>query len=158
MSIDIIIKGAEKIVAALDKFPEEIKKNFSQAADEAGKEIINTRGIGAYPPLSDANRPPAPYYVRGTGMQYKSKNDGRSERYGTRFYVKRRDYGAVIGNSASYATYLTGDKATGSPHEQAQHMAKLGWRKLVDVAKEKIDVITGIYNRWAEYTIRKLGL
>ena len=150
--LEITVKGADKIVNALDRFPEEIKRNFRQAGDEAAKEILNTTGLMKYPPETDANKPPEPYYIRGRGMQYKSGNNMKSEEYGTKFYVKQDGYGVIIGNSAGYAKYLAGEL------KQAEHMAKLGWRKLIDVAKEKLDKVKEIYDKWAQYTIDKLGL
>jgi hypothetical protein len=149
--IKIEIKGADKIVAGLKRFPEEIKNNFAAAGQEAAAEIIGTEGLAKYPPETDANRPPTPYYIRNRGMQYKTKNTGKSERYGTQFYTKKENYGTIIGNRASYAKYLAGE-------EQARHMAKIGWKKMINVAKEKISIITTIFNKWADYTIKKLGL
>ena len=156
--LDIEINGADKIIAGLDKFPEEIIRNFEMAGNEAGEEIIQTQGLAKYPPKTAANAPPTPYYIRGTGTQYKSHNRGESEDYKSQYYVKTTGMGTVIGNRASYATYLAGDKTSGSPHDQAQAMKKIGWRKLIDVAKEKLTKITVIYNKWTQYTINKLGL
>lgn len=150
-NIKIEVVGADKIVAGLKRFPEEIKNNFAAAGQEAAEEIIGTEGLAKYPPETDANRPPTPYYIRNRGMQYKTKNTGKSERYGTQFYTKKENYGTIIGNRASYAKYLAGE-------EQARHMAKIGWKKMIDVAKEKIGLITTIFNKWADYTIKKLGL
>jgi hypothetical protein len=150
--IEITIRGADKLKIALDKFPEMIKKIAAQAADEAAKEVLNTTGLQRYPGMSAANQPPTPYYIRGVGMQYKSSNNMKSEKYGTQFYVKHEGYGTVVGNRASYARYLTDE------NDQASHMARLGWRKLIDVAREKIGRITTIYNKWVEYAIDKLGL
>ena len=56
-----------------------------------------------------------------------------------------------ISNAASYAKHLAGE-------EQASHMKKLGWRKLKDVAQEKIGKIKRIFEKWIDYTIRELGL
>ena len=149
---DIEIKGIDKIISGLKKLPEEIKKNFTAAGQEAATEIINTKGLAIYPPETDANRPPTPYYIRNRGMQYKTRNNGKSERYGTQFYTKSDGYGTIIGNRSSYAKYLAGE------NEQAKHMAVIGWKKLIDVAKDKIGIVTNIFNKWADYTIKKLGL
>lgn len=150
--IDIEVRGADKLARAFDEMPQKIIENMRAAAKEAGAEIINTRGLKVYPPLTDANKPPTPYYIRGRGMQYKTRNSGKSEKYGTRFYVRARGYGAVIGNTASYAKYLADEKL------QARHMAKIGWRKLIDVAKEKIEAVRKIFQDWVDKTIRDLGL
>jgi hypothetical protein len=57
----------------------------------------------------------------------------------------------VIGNRASYASYLGGDNQVG-------WAAGVGWRKLSEVAREKISEITRIYNAWIERLIKKVGL
>lgn len=151
-ALEIEVKGIDKIMAGFRKFPEEIKNSMRGAAEESGHEIIQTKGLKIYPPETDANKPPTPYYIRGRGMQNKSGNNMKSEKYGARFYVKQEGYGAIIGNSASYAKYLADEE------EQATHMEKIGWRKLIDVAREKLDKVKDIYERWAQYTINKLGL
>ena len=149
---EIKIEGADKIIAALNKFPVEIKRNFELAGQEAATEIIMTEGLKVYPPKTAANAPPTPYYIRGTGMQYKSRNNGKSEDYKNQFYAKSVTGGTLIGNRASYAKYLADE------NKQAQAMARIGWRKLIDVAREKLGKITTIFNKWAQYTIDKLGL
>jgi len=150
--LEIKIEGADKIVAGLTKFPDEIQKNFKQAGQEAAEEIYTSKGLASYPAKTAANAPPTPYYIRGTGTQYKSRNAGNSEDYKNQFYAKSVTGGTLIGNRASYAKYLADEKL------QARVMDRIGWRKLIEVAKEKLDIITGIFNRWAQHTIDKLGL
>lgn len=150
--IEIIIKGTDKLKRAFAEFPKVIKEMIGLASDQAAKEVLNTVGLQRYPPATAANQPPPPYYIRGVGMQYKTKNNMKSEKYGAQFYVKHEEYGVIIGNRASYAKYLTDEK------EQAMHMEKIGWRKLIDVAREKIEKITTIFNKWIEHGINKLGL
>ena len=150
--LEITIAGADKIVKGFNAFPKEIKENFRQAGHESATAVIKTVGLAEYPPLTEANSPPTPYYIRGRGMQYKSKNNMKSEKYGTKFYVKQEGYGTIIGNSASYAKYLADE------NKQATALAAYGWRKLIDVAREKLGKITTIFEKWAQYTIDKLGL
>ncbi len=160
--IEIEIKGADKIVAALTKFPQEIAQNFRKAGEEAEEEIVETRGLKNYPPKTEANAPgrysikthqKMGYYVRGTGAFSPSgKQTGGSEDYGSNFYAKHTPGGTIIGNRTSYAKYLADENL------QARVMEKYGWRKLIDVAKEKLGIITTIFNKWAQYTIDKLGL
>lgn len=161
-TITIEIKGIEKILAGLRKFPEEIKRNLQSASAESAKEIVQTPGLGVYPPQTEANQPgryslkthqKMGYYVRGAGAVTSSgKQLMSSEKYGTKFYVKREGFGAVIGNSTSYAKYLAGEKT------QARVMEKYGWRKLIDVAREKTSKITTIFEKWVDKTIKTLGL
>lgn len=150
-TIRIEVLNADKVAEALRKFPRQATRYFESAGREAGEEIVNTRGLRSYPPATAANQPPTPYYIRGRGTQYKARNDMRSERYGTQFFVKAERYTTTIGNRASYARWLAGQ-------EQARAMADIGWRKLFDVATEKVSKITGIYNAWVDKLLRDVGL
>ena len=150
-SIQIEIKGLDRLIKALDKFPVQIAKNMSQAGHEAGTEILATRGLRKYPPMGIANAPPTPYYVRGSGTQTASWNKQNSERLGTQFYIKRTGWTTAIGNRASYAKWVVGEA-------QAHFMAPKGWRKLFEVAKEKKLKIQKVYQAWVDKTIRDLGL
>lgn len=148
---------------------EELKRKYKFAADNAdkymsaaGKEVVEryilpVKGIKQYPPATSANKPPTPYYIRGRGMQRAGRrkaeyNDNRSERYGTRWFVKRVPYGVRVGNSASYAPYLTGAS------KQSRAMAKIGWRKLVDVANQNMSKITATFQAWVEKLHKDAGL
>ena len=154
--ISIEVKGLDKLMAAFQKFPREVARQMSQAAHEAGKEIIETEGLKNYPGMTSANRPPTPYYIRGSGMKYKSYLKKTSETLKNRWYIRREGYNAKIGNSASYAKYVHGD-------EQAHHMGPLaaipkGWKKLSDVAKDKMPEIKRIYQLHINKVIARLGL
>ena len=59
--------------------------------------------------------------------------------------------GVTILNKVSYGKYLGGE-------QQALHMARIGWRKVFDVAKEKQAEITEIFNLWIARLIRRLNL
>jgi hypothetical protein len=150
--LSITIKGMDEVIAALDRFPKEIYRYMVAAGKEAGSRVISTRGLKRYPPATEANVPPVPFYIRGMGTQYATRNLDNSEHYGSNFYVKASAYGAEVGNTeTSYAKYLGGD-------EQAGRMAKIGWRKLLEVAQEKVGLITDVYERWVAKLIKDLGL
>jgi hypothetical protein len=153
-NITIKIEHAEELTAAFRQFPEQANKYLAQAGKEAGSRIIlPTEGLKRYPSATGANSPPTPYYVRGVGMQYMRGNNNKSERYGTKFYVSSTRPGVTeIGNVASYAPYLADEEL------QAQAMGAKGWRKLQEVAEEKIDEITEVYNLWVEKLIKDIGL
>lgn len=152
-NFSIKIEGIEKVEAFFKKFPAEVRKNMGQALQEVSKKILlPTQGLQKYPPATGANRPPTPYYIRGRGTQYKSSNSGKSERLGTQWYIKRIGWGgAEIGNRASYARWVHGE-------EQANAMAQIGWQRLVDVAKDKMGEIQKIFEKWINFTIKKLGV
>jgi hypothetical protein len=168
--IKLTIKGIEVLQSLLRQFPKEIGNTLSAAGREAAEKIIlPTEGIRKYPPADAANAPgryktvtingrPATfrqgYYIRGRGFQSPTRGGGyrnlaNSERYGTQWYVKRNGYGTEIGNRASYAKWLGGE-------EQARHMAARGWRRLIDVALEKLPEITAVYQKWVDDLIAKL--
>jgi len=162
-SIKLEIKGIEILQKLLKQFPKEIRDTLSAAGREAAEKVIlPEEGLKKYPPATGANapgriKPPNTrigYYVRGRGFQspirgggYKSL--GNSERYGSQWYVKRVGYGTEIGNRASYAKWLGSES-------QAKHMGALGWRKIKEVAEEKISEITNVYQLWVDRLIAKL--
>jgi len=151
--IHIKIEGLDKIHKALAEFPRQIGKYFAQAGAESAHEILKEQGLKSYPPATEANAPPTPYYIRGRGTQTAHGNLNNSERLGTQFYIDSNVGGfkTEIGNRASYAQYVIGE-------EQAGNMGIKGWRKLWDVAIEKRDKITDIYQAWINKLIRDLGL
>jgi hypothetical protein len=143
----------------------------------AGREIaediiLPTEGVRRYPPADASNSPGRyktvtfsngksgtfrmGYYVRGRGMYQPVRGGGYkqtsgSERYGTQFYTKAKGDTITIGNRASYAKYIGGQ-------DQAWFMGPRGWRKLIDVANEKIGDITARYSKWVDKCLRDVGL
>lgn len=151
--IHIEIKGLDKLEKAIKRFPSEAKKYLGQAGGEAAERVVfKIQGLKKYPPATSANQPPAPYYIRGRGMQYKNYNDMRSEKLGTKWYSKAEGYETRIGNIASYAKYVHGDD------DQASFMEPKGWRKLKEATQEKIADITKVYQAWVDKLLRDIGL
>lgn len=150
--VHIKIEGLDKVIAKLNKFPRQIARNFGAAGEESAKDIIlPTEGLQNYPPATAANAPPVPYYIRGRGTQYTDRNLMNSQRLGTRWVVERKGFSTVIGNPVSYARWVHGE-------EQAKAMAGIGWKKLFDVAKDKIKAIQKVYQAWVNKTIKDLKL
>lgn len=143
--------NSELLMKALQEAPRQLLKNMPVAGMEALKIVLDTTGIRAYPPETEANFPPTPYYIRNTGTQYTSYNDQSSETYGKRWDVSASGYTAKAENTASYAPYLVGE-------QQAAHMARIGWRKLGDVAREKMQRLGAVYEKWVAYSLREAGL
>lgn len=155
-SIKITVVGLDKVLAAMGKFPGQVDRYLVAAGKEAGSEIIETQGLLRYPPSTAANAPPVPYYIRGRGTQTAHGNLYNSERLGSQGTSEGFSIAAVgpvttIGNRASYAKYVIGE-------QQKPWMARIGWRKLFDVAREKVPQITAIYAGWVGKCIRDLGL
>jgi len=153
MSDRIIIDvDADRIIEAFNKYPKVMKDTLIGPGKETYTEIISTEGLKKYPPADEANYPPPPFYKRGIGTVLASGPLNNSERYGTKFTGRVIGWSVFVGNIASYARLLTG-KDTQSPR-----MAARGWRKLHDVAREKIDKIRQIYQRWIDRALRISGL
>jgi hypothetical protein len=104
-------------------------------------------------PETAANLPPTPYYTRGEGMQYKTTIRRTSENLGDNWVVSQQHggYYTKIGNRVSYAKYVHGD-------QQAHWMKRIGWKKLKDVADDKMPRIRVIYQKWINRAIKKAGL
>jgi hypothetical protein len=150
--LTIKVEGLDELMAKFDQFPKVITRNLAAAGKQAASRVIlPTEGLKNYPPMTDANRPPTPYYVRSLGMQYKSGNTGGSENLGKQWTVRSQHGRTDIGNRASYARWVHGQ-------EQARHMARIGWKKLFDTAKGLIGRITKVYQAWVDKTIRDLKL
>jgi len=143
----------DKIKRALTRFPRQISKYLQAAGKEsASRVILPTQGLKKYPPRTAANLPPTPYYIRGRGTQYKTKNNLKSERLGTQWYVaKSGNFGTEIGNRARYAKWVVGE-------QQSVWMAVIGWRRLAAVVEEKMSGITAVYQAWIDKLIRDLFL
>lgn len=150
--IKIEVRNIETVTKNLSKFAEELPRYIQAANQEASREILDTTGLRKYPPAGPGNAPPVPYYIRGRGTQTASGNLGNSQRLGTRWItVAYGKLGMKISNPVTYAPLVHGN-------DQSSTMARIGWRKLFDVAKEKAGVITVIYNKWVDKLIRSKNL
>lgn len=151
--VSIEVTGLDVLQRNLNAFQKEIVSGMSGARLEIFRTIVEEEGLRTYPHETAANKEPYPFYIRGRGTQVSpSRNLGNSEKYGTQFYSGRQGTDIIIGNRASYAKYLAGKDT------QARHMAKIGWKKLYDVATDKLPQIAKIYQGWIDRTIRKYGL
>lgn len=152
--IKIDVQGEEKIVAAIKQYPRKVARYMGQAGKEAiTKGVFYEVGLKKYPPETDANKPPTPYYIRGRGMQYKSRNDQKSERLGTQWYIANRNGGFIteVGNRASYADYVVGEG-------QAYALGRKGWKKLVPTVYKNYQRILFIYEEWIKRLLNDIDL
>jgi hypothetical protein len=147
MNFGIKIEGLDRLKSALAKFPKEISTNLAQAGKESAETIVfPTEGLKSYPPATSQR------YIRGRGTQTLSRNDNKSERYGTQFYSRSEDTKTFIGNRASYAQWLTDE------NRQSAVMAGKGWKKFVAVVNDKLQEIAKVYDAWVQKTIKDLDL
>ena len=159
MPIKMEIRGLEKVRAALGQFHDQIQPAIELAQNDMVENILAVRGMRNYPPASSANNPPGNngngYYIRGRGWMRKSSGGytlaGSSERLGTKWYVKPNGFSTKVGNPVTYAPFIHGDN-------QVDWALRVGWRKLAEVAEDKISESVAIYERHIQAIIRRLGL
>jgi len=146
------IENLTNLLRAFQLYPEEVVKALVQAGDEAIKGVLlPTEGLQNYPPITEANLPPEPYYRRGFGIIAKNKKYPVSEQLGKQWYITFSGTQIEVGNRASYAEWLHGE-------DQANAMGGIGWRKIEEVAEEKKGSMERIYQAWIDRIITKLGL
>lgn len=169
--IKVEVTGLDELVAKYEAVRRMAPRYMAQAAQEAiENEILPVRGVKNYPPETEANKPHmktvtikgrtfqarASYYVRGIGTQVPVRGDGyrslgNSKRYGTQYYIKQIPYGAIVGNSAPYGIYVGGAK-------QAGFMARIGWRRYIDVAQANLPRIRNVFIAWLDKLMSDAGL
>jgi hypothetical protein len=155
--ITVQVNGLAELQKKLGDMASELEDTIQAAGEEVAKRVIlPTEGLQVYPPETDANQPPTPFYIRGRGMErggtrVPEYNDMSSERLGTRWVVERAyKYAVRIGNSASYAPFVHG-------REQATFMAAKGWLMLEKVVQDQIRDIAEVYQAWIDRLIRNFG-
>lgn len=151
----IQVKGLDKVLKGINEIadPRHVGIYLAKAGQEAASKILQTKGLQSYPDETYRNLPPVPYYIRGRGTETAQGNLNDSERLGTKFYIDRdvSNYITKVGNTALYADDVVGDN-------QKELFGIIGWRKLREVAEEKIDLISQIYDAWIAKMIKDLGL
>ena len=150
--IRIRVEGVKKITDNLNRIGVDLPRTMKGAGIEASNEILDEQGLRKYPPATRANFPPPPFYIRGRGMQTSaSRNDGKSQRLGTKWQVVPYGLGIKIKNPVTYSVYVHGDPP-------AKPLARIGWKSLFQTAKEKIPQLERIYEKWIMRLLKKYGL
>jgi hypothetical protein len=169
---DLMVNGLDKLTKSFDRYPAEIGAQMKLAGIDASKLILQTKGLRLYPEKTERNQPGrvkavtfasgktaefrTSYYQRSYGTMTPVRGGGykligASERFGTKWYTKQKGMDTVVGNNASYAAFLSGNN-------QVAWAAQVGWRKLREVADQKMTQIRAIYAQHISLVTRKLGL
>ena len=152
---------AEALQRALERAPNELRRQLSQAGREAAQTILKETGLRSYPKMSYEQRAKRmmghSYYARGRGyVSSRGNHRYNSERLGSQWNVRTtRDYKTVIGNRASYAKYVHGEEQNSQINK---NIPGQGWQKLKEVAVSKVQRITRIYESWIERALMRAGL
>lgn len=151
--LTIEIEGAEEVIArfnaGIQLTPIQMLTGMNQAVGAVRQDAA------VYPPETDANQPPPPYYIRGVGTQLAEGNLGESEQMGTRWTGTVKMEGAdVVGevdNTASYAPHTHGRRG-----QRYFHKAR-GWRKVTDIAKQTTERVRAVFENVAKTIAGALG-
>jgi hypothetical protein len=133
LNIDVNVSGDENLTQALSDFgnvwiPEEFESMLERIIRESIEEAQK------YPPETEGNRPPPPYYIRGTGMIGRGGNVTKpSENLKDQWHgeVTQDSQGATgrISNEASYASFVQDEELQTTFH--AAH----GWRPIQSIVR-----------------------
>lgn len=136
LSFEAVLIGAEQLDIDLQEIPANVSRFAAEEFEEAGQDIVEL--MQQYPPESEANQPPPPYYIRGTGYIGRGGNvEKPSQQLGQQWSVtvggKDDLVDVSVLNTATYSAWVHGAQLQTAFHAQR------GWRKLSDVARESLE-------------------
>ena len=152
VTIRIDIRGAKEMAGRLDRAEALIRKMAMLGGmHEATKYVA--KNAAEYPPTTEANAPPPPYYIRGTGTQYKTYNRKESEQLNLHWdrMVSERKNGVlgVVKNEVSYAPWVHSVK-----RQTWFHKYRTKWRNIEGI---KRDVEQGVVKIFRDGVARVLS-
>src|SRR3990167_6710203 len=131
--ITVDIQGATELALKMQNSVAFMRRETISAMQDSNEIVV--QGASIYPPETEANFPPPPYYIRGVGTQLsETLNLNESEQLGTRWVTHvnatNKDIQGVIDNEASYAPRVHGRSG-----QKAFHGAR-GWRKVTKIIRD----------------------
>lgn len=153
LDLEIKVKGLKELQAKFKKLPNRLEITFGQSLRKIFDLMMRDQGGGKpyYPPETEHNRPPVPFYIRGKGEEFGGFNDLTSEQMNTKFYYTPEFPKAYIGNTASYAGDVIGEN-------QKPLFKEIGWMRLVDWVQRHMPQITAAFQDWVDATLKALKL
>ena len=152
--ITIDLKGVTKMLARYEQgdlvAQQLLTKSMQQAVD------FTATNAAVYPPESEANQPPTPYYIRGTGTQYANSNRGESKQLDTHWTkgVVLQDNGLVgtVSNDAPYSHWVHGQTMQAWFHKLPDRK----WRNVGKIASDVRPRVNAIFVEGAKIFARYL--
>src|SRR3990167_9393680 len=131
--ITVDIQGATELALRMQNSVAFMRRETISAMQDSNEMVAQEAAI--YPPETEANFPPPPFYIRGVGTQISDTlNFNESEQLGTRWVTdintSNKEVLGEIDNTASYAPFVHGRQGQKSYH------AGRGWRKVTAIAKQ----------------------
>ena len=152
--IDIKIESAEQLAKRLKLAGDLIRKTAMLGGMHDSTKYVATNAA-VYPPTSEANAPPPPYYIRGKGTQYEKYNRGESEQLNLHWdrRVSERGDGVqgVVENKTSYAPW------THSVVRQSWFHKMRGWRNIERIKQDVEQGVVQIFRSGVEKVLRIAG-
>lgn len=115
-----------------------LTKSMQQAVDLTDQNAV------VYPPTSEANQPPTPYYIRGAGTQYTNSNRGESRQLNANWkkLVELVDNGVVgtVSNDTPYGLYVHGL----APNQRWYHKNR-NWRTVGKIASDVRSKVNAVF-------------
>src|SRR3990167_2110207 len=154
-TIEIEIKGLEELQARLNAGENAIMPELYRGMNKATQLV--KRDAEKYPPLSEANAPPPPFYIRGVGTQYRNgRNRGESQHMNDNWYAQvqlaGKDVSGIVVNAlTTYAPWLHGLT------RQLDLSRARGWRNVTVIAESNAKRVTDIFDDIARRIARIMG-
>ena len=160
VTISIDIKGNKELVAKLRQVESAIRRTAMAGGMQDATKYVATNAA-VYPPTTEANAPPPPYYIRCTGTQYATYNRQESERLNLHWVpsvnVKVREGGigsvrGVVENRTSYAPW------THSVVRQSLFHRMRNWRNIERIKQDVEQGVVKIFRDGVEKALRVFGI
>jgi hypothetical protein len=136
MNVRFEVHGLEEVYRKMERLAN--ARIADKAVELYAKSIM--ADVDDYPPETDANLPPAPYYKRGYGTVTNAGGTGRktSEAMGRKWHVKATSSLISLENDARYSGYVQGAK-------QALFHFQRGWKNAYIEADRRVSEVEDIF-------------
>jgi len=155
VTIKIDIQGDKELAAKLRQVESAIRRTaMAGGMQDATKYVAQNAAV--YPPTTEANAPPPPYYIRGTGTQYASYNRRESEQLNLHWDRRVSERGdsvqGVVENLVSYAPWVH------SVVRQSWFHKMRSWRNIERIKQDVEQGVVKIFRDGVERVLRVFGI
>lgn len=146
-SFTVTIEGVEELLARMRAGDGMAESLLVKAMADATDDV--KRDAQVYPPETEANQPPPPYYIRGQGTQYANGNRGESQQlkdnWQTEVNVSGKGVlGKIFNSVVTYAPWVHG-----VAWQRRFHKAR-GWRNIRQITDENLNKVESRFSQAAQ--------
>lgn len=136
LNFEAVLIGKDQLDIDLQEISISAPKFIADEFEESGHAIVEIMKV--YPPESEANQPPPPYYTRGAGYfgrtgELTKRSENLREQWSVTVGGSDDEVDVSVLNTATYSAWVHGAQLQTAFHAQR------GWRKLRDVARESVE-------------------